>query len=519
MYITQGLKRAVQINGRGIATIDGKRQHTWQEFAQRVAKLAGVFRQLGLSVGGRVAILSLNSDRYLETYFAVPWADGIIVPLNVRLTPRELIFMLNDSGAELLIVDEAFKGILPALIGQLSSVKQIIYAGDQTPPADAIDYETALETADAIPDVERGGDVVAGIFYTGGTTGVPKGVMLTHNNLVTNAMTTLIAVGRNHKMICLHAAPMFHISDMSANSCVTILADTHAFIPKFDPKVVLDAIQAYKVTNCPLVPTMLNLLLNHPDTNHYDLTSLKLLTYGGSPMPQALVERLRTRVPNCKLLQAYGMTELSGLVTILDDQYHTFSGPLADKITSVGQSFYNGEIKIVTPDDTELPRGVVGEIIVRGPNVMQGYWNRPDESAQALRNGWMHTGDAGYMDEEGFLFLVDRYKDMIKTGGENVFSIEVENAIYQHPAVSMCAVIGIPDEKWGETVHAIVVSKPNQSITEQVIIEHCRGLIAGYKCPRSVEFRQESLPISGAGKIMKAKLREPYWQGRERQIA
>ncbi|MFN8495499.1 MAG: long-chain-fatty-acid--CoA ligase [Caldilineaceae bacterium] len=519
MYITQGLKRAVQISANGIATINGNRQRTWLEFSQRIAQLSGAFQKLGLSPGGRVAILSFNSDRYLEAYYAVPWANGVIVPLNVRLAPPELIFMLNDSGSEILIIDENFKAMLAAFASQLTTVKHIIYAGEGIAPGKTFDYETLLADASAITDAERGGDKVAGIFYTGGTTGRPKGVMLTHDNIVINAMSWTMGVQYNDETVYLHSSPMFHLGDGQANCEVTMMAGTHAFVPRFDPQGVLEAIQNYKVTCCTLVSTMVNLLANYPNVRNYDLTSLKTIIYGAAPMPEAVFVKAKGVFPNVNFIQGYGMTETAPGIAILEDKYHAFEGPLAGKVSSVGQPLYSLEIKIVAPDDTELPRGVVGEIIVRGPNVMKGYWNRPEETAHALRNGWMHTGDACYMDEDGFLFLVDRYKDMIKSGGENVFSIEVENAIYQHPAVSMCAVIGIPDEKWGETVHALVVLKPDQAVTEQAIIQHCRSLIAGYKCPRSVEFRQEPLPISGAGKIMKAKLREPYWQDRERRIA
>ncbi len=519
MYLTQGLKRAVQINGRGIATMDGEHKQTWAEFRERVAKLAGALQSFGLRAGGRVAILALNSDRYLEINYAVPWAGGIIVPLNTRLAPAELIFMLNDSGAEILIVDEPFAAMLPSFAGKLSTVKQYIYAGDNVTPSGTVNYEQIVAAHAAIPDVERGGDEVAGIFYTGGTTGRAKGVMLTHNNLVTNAMNCVIGLKITDETVHLHSAPMFHLADGALIASVTIMGGTHTFVPKFDPQAVLEAIQRFKVTECILVPTMVNILTNYPQIRQYDLSSLRLLGYGSSPMPEALFIRAKALFTNCEFMQAYGMTELSPVITFFEDKHYMFEGPYAKKVTSVGRPVSNIEVKIVDPDDTELPRGVVGEIIVRGPTMMKGYWNRPEETAHALRNGWMHTGDAGYLDEDGFLFLMDRYKDMIKSGGENVFSIEVENAIYQHPAVSMCAVIGIPDAKWGETVHAIVLPKPDQVVTEQAIIEHCRGLIAGYKCPRSVEFRQEALPISGAGKIMKTKLREPYWQGRDRRIA
>lgn len=519
MYITQSLKRAVQINANGIATIDGDRQRTWRTFANRVARLAAVLRNLKLSQGGRVAILALNSDRYLESYFAVPWADGIFVPLNIRLAPPELIFMLNDCEAEILIVDETFKALLPAFAGQVPALKQIIYADSQTPPPDAVDYESAIATAQPIPDAERGGDAVAGIFYTGGTTGLPKGVMLTHDNLMHTSLGALAINCVGTSLVWPHTAPMFHLADCSVILTVTLFGGVHAFIPKFDPLEAIKVIERCHATHCLMLPVMLNTLVNMPELQAYDLSSLQTVFYAGGVTAPSLLAKAMTMFPHTQFAQAYAMTETSATLTTLESHHHSFEGPLAHRIKSCGRADYAVEVKIVDLEDNEVSRGVVGEIITRGPHVMKGYWNRPEETAHALRNGWMHTGDAGYMDEDGFVYIVDRYKDMIKSGGENVFSAEVENAIYQHPAVAMCAVIAIPDERWGEAVHAIVQPKAGQSLSPEAVIQHCRGLIAGYKCPRSVEITQSPLPLSGAGKIMKGKLREPYWQGRERQVA
>jgi long-chain acyl-CoA synthetase len=518
MSITQGLKRAMQINRRGTATIFGERRRTWQEFGGRVAKLAGALCGLNLSADGRVAILALNSDRYLECYYAVPWAGGIVVPLNVRLAPPELIYTLNDSGAEILVVDDVFKAMLPAFSGKLSTVRRIIFADDAPTPEGTQNYEELLSAAEPIPDARRGGDDVAGIFYTGGTTGQAKGVMLTHNNLISNAMNAIARLHYNEEVVYLHVAPMFHLADGASTFGVTMSAGVHAFIAKFDPADTLQAIQAYRVTNTLLVPTMINIVVNFPAVQDYDVASLKTILYGGSPMPGAVIARALQVFPACGFAQGYGMTELSPVATFLDAKYHTLDGPLAGKLRSAGQPAYNVEVTVVDLDDNEVPRGVIGEIVVRGPIVMKGYWNKPEATAQALRGGAMHTGDAGSMDEDGFVYIVDRLKDMIITGGENVYSAEVENAIYQHPAVAMCAVVGIPSAAWGEAVHAIVVPKEGQAVAEDAIIAHCKELIAGYKCPRSVEIRQQPLPISGAGKILKSELRRPFWEGHEWQV-
>ncbi|HEU5103601.1 MAG TPA: long-chain-fatty-acid--CoA ligase [Roseiflexaceae bacterium] len=518
MAITQGLQRALQINRNGTATMCGERRRTWQEFGERVARLAGALRGLGFETGGRAAILALNSDRYLEVYYAVAWAGGIIVPINIRLAPPEISYALNDSGASILIVDDAFAAMLPALSGKLDIVREVVFAGDGPTPAGARNYEELLTAAKPIPDAERRGDDVAGIFYTGGTTGQAKGVMLTHSNFLSQAINVLAALQCDEDWVYLHAAPMFHLGDISGMLALTMCAGSHAFISKFDSVDTLRAIQAYRVTYIVLVPTMINMLVNFPSVQDYDLSSLKLICYAGSPMPETLIARAMEMLPRCGFLHAYGMTELSPLATFLDPKYHTLDGPLAGKLRSVGRPIPSITLKIIDSEDHEVPRGTVGEIVVRGPNVMKGYWNKPEATAQVLRGGWMHTGDAGSMDEDGFVYIVDRLKDMIISGGENIYSAEVENAIYQHPVVAMCAVIGIPSETWGEAVHAIVVPKEGQEVDAEAIIVHCKGLIAGYKCPRSVEVRREPLPISGVGKILKSELRRQFWESRERQV-
>lgn len=520
MYITQALKRAVQINRHAIATIDGTRQRSWAELAERVAKLAGVFQGLDLGAGGRVAILALNQDRYLEYFFAVPWAGGVVVPLNIRLSPPELRYMLNDSGAEIVLVDDAFQSLLPAFSGTLTTVKHVVFAGAGPAPEGTVNYEESLAKAPAVRDVERGGDHVAGIFYTGGTTGLAKGVMLTHDNIVSNALSLLASLATTgRRWIYLHAAPMFHIADCSTSCSLTLMASTHVFIPKFEVAAMLNTIQEHGVTDTFLAPTMVNMLASFPGVETYDLSSLRTIFYGASPMPEAVLAKAMQVFPACEFIQGYGMTETSPLITMLAGKYHTFAGPNAGKIASAGQAAPGVEVKIVDGQDHEVPSGTVGEIITRGPHVMHGYWNKPAETARALRGGWMYTGDAGYMDDEGFVYIVDRVKDIIITGGENVYSVEVENAIYQHPSIAMCAVIGIPSEAWGEAIHAVVVCKEGCSLSVADLIAHCKQRIAGYKCPRSVDIRQAPLPLSGAGKILKAELRASFWAGKTRQVS
>jgi long-chain acyl-CoA synthetase len=263
---------------------------------------------------------------------------------------------------------------------------------------------------------------------------------------------------------------------------------------------------------------MINMLVNHPDIGRFELSSLRHLAYGGSPMPEAVIRKTLEVLPHVRLTQAYGQSEASPCLTINPHEYHAFSGPRAGKVRSAGRAVYGIQLRILDIDGNEVERGKVGEICARGDIVMLGYWNKPQQSAEALRGGWLHTGDLGTMDEEGFVFVVDRLKDMIITGGENVYSVEVEQAIYQHPAVAECAVIGIPDDTWGEAIHAVVRLREGRSIAAHDLIGHCHDLIAGYKCPRSIEFRTLPLPVSGAGKILKSELRKPYWLGKARAV-
>ena len=517
MYITQGLKNAMQKAGNQTATIDGNHRRSWKEFGERVAKLAGALKKSGLSDGGRVAILSLNSDRYLEYYYAVPWIGAVVVPLNIRLAPPELIFLMNDSQSEILFVDETFEALLPAFEGKLETVKHTIHMGDHGAQEGKLDYEAILEATDPIPDALAGGDDLAGIFYTGGTTGLPKGVMLSHNNIVYNAFNMLTSTGYHSETIYLHAAPMFHAADYASTCGLTMVHGQHAIIPRYDPEDTLKILESEKVSNVTLVPTMINMLVNFPDIQQYDLSSVKMIFYGASPMPIEVLKKAMGILPQCGFAQGYGMTELSPLASFLEWKYHQFEGPLA-KINSAGRAVPGVEVRVVDENGQEVPRGRVGEIVVQGDNVMLGYWNRPEETAKAIKAGWMHTQDIGYMDEDGFIYVTDRLKDMIISGGENVYSPEVENVVYQHPAVESCAVIGIPNDKWGESVHAIIVLHEGASTTEQEMIDFCKERLAGYKCPHSIEFRADPLPLSGAGKILKSELRKPFWAGKTKQV-
>ncbi|MFV0934178.1 long-chain-fatty-acid--CoA ligase [Pseudomonas jessenii] len=522
MYITQGLHRHVQAKPHATAVRSNGRSITYAQLGERVARLACALKGLGVTSGDRVAMLSLNSHRYIEYYLGVPWADAVLNPVNIRWTAAEIIYSLDDSETSVLIVDETFKELGSKVANAAKTVGTVIYAGDGETPGGMLSYEALLAAATPVEDACRGGDSLLGVFYTGGTTGFPKGVMLSHNNVAFSSMSIVSTGSYGANAVYLHAMPMFHLADFSAMTALFFSGGTHIVLPTFAPQNVLETIEQERVSEMLLAPTMIQMLLDWrdkaPKASRLDLGTLTKIVYGASSITPALLERARTAFPAAGFFQAYGMTELAPIATFLSSEYHCQAHHESGKMYSAGQPGICVEVRIVDVDDREVPRGTVGEIIVRGPNVMLGYLNKPQETAEALRNGWMHTGDGGYMDEDGFIYVCDRLKDMIVSGGENIYSAEVETAIASHPAVAQIAAIGIPCEKWGETVHVVIVLKPGASANSEDIIAHCRQRIAGYKCPRSVEFR-DALPLSSVGKVLKTELRKPFWENRERNIA
>jgi long-chain acyl-CoA synthetase len=512
--MTQSLHRSAQIKPNAAATVFGERRQSWSELRDRVARYASVLRALGLERGERVAVIALNSDRYIETYFAVAWAGGVIVPGNTRWAAAEHIYALRDCGAKILIVDGNFAPLVSP-IAEACDIKTFAFMGDGGVPPGMHGIDTMIGKADPMDDVCGEGDDLAGIFYTGGTTGRSKGVMLSHRSLISNFLCANTMTPYQEESIFLHSPPMFHLADAAAIIGVSMVGGTHVVVPFFSPENVVKAIERERITSAVFVPTMFGMLRDYLAQHPADLSSVRSIKYGASPISETLLRNAMEMFPNADFAQAYGQTELSPVATALEAKFHRPGDP---RLRSAGRAIPGVDVRIIDETMKEIPLGQVGEIAVRSPGAMLGYWNQPELTRQTIVGGWLRTGDAGYMDEEGFVYLVDRVKDMIVSGGENVFSAEVENALAAHRAVAECAVIGVPDPKWGERVHAIVRLKDGAPASADDLIEHCKTLIAGYKCPRSVEIRIEPLPLSGAGKILKTELRKPYWEGQTRRI-
>ena len=518
MKLTQALHHSLRERPDDVATVFGQRRQTYAEFVARVARFAGMLRSVGVKRGARVAILSLNSDYYLDYVYGCFWAGAVINPVNVGWSASEIGYSLDDCTTAVLLVDDALADLVAPLRSLSKSLQTVIYIGQGDCPEGMLSFAALMENAPELPDANAAGQDLAAILYTSGTTGQPKGVMLSHANLCSDALNTLEVLQSEARVIGLLTVPLFHVAGIATFiQLVTRLAMV-VVLPSFASKAVLSVIDQEHVNECFLFPTMIKALIEYPDFARYDVSSLGQIFYGAAPIDSNLLQRAIAQLPQADFTQVYGMTELSHVVAVLPSWYHTVEGQQYCKRGATGRPIPNVEIKIVDQGGDEVASGIIGEIIARGPMRMMGYWNKPKQTAAAIRQGWVYTGDAGYIDADGFLYVVDRMKDTILTGGESVYSAEVENVILKLPQVAQCAVISVPDDKWGERVHAAVVVRDGQVIDDKSIMTHCKQLIASYKCPTSIEFRA-TLPLSTAGKLLKYELRNPHWEGRSRRIA
>jgi long-chain acyl-CoA synthetase len=513
MKLTMGLTQSALHHPDRAATVFESRAKTYAQVVDRVARLASGLTSKGAMPGDRIAILAMNSDAYYEAYYAILWAGCIAVPCNTRWAVAEHRAALEDCEPSLLLVDQHFVPILEQLPGVLR--ERTIFMGAAR---GNFNVEDMIGGSSPLADNSGCDDMPAAIFYTGGTTGTAKGVVLSHDNLIINFLACAALEPYPRDCVFLHVAPMFHLADATMLFGLTWLAATHVMLPRFEPALVVETSKTCGVNTLLLVPTMIGMVDQFLRESPQTLTEVRRMTYGASPISESLMKRALQMFPNARIVQAYGQTELSPVATFLLHENHVGAGSQAAKLRSAGRAIPGVELRIADAHLEPLPTGDVGEILVRGPNVMQGYWKKPELTAATIVDGWVRTGDAGYLDAEGFLFLVDRVKDMIVSGGENVYSAEVENVLAQHPAILECAVIGVPDDRWGERVHAVLRFRPGNSATEEELTAHCNKLIANYKRPRSFDFRQEPLPLSGAGKILKVELRKAHWGNAGRAV-
>jgi fatty-acyl-CoA synthase len=497
---------------------------TYAEFGERVRRHSNALAGLGVRQGDVVAYLGHNCHRLLEAYYGVLQTGAILLPLNIRLTANDFRFILDDSGTRLMFVESQFLPAIDSIRKQLRPEVQFVVL--DAPVSEGWlqerNYEELLQAAssEAFPNVLEDENDVAELFYTSGTTAQPKGVMLTHRNLFLHATSVMWALRTDDSDVQLHTIPLFHANGWGATHSITAAGGTHVMLHRFEPKRLLQLVQEEKVTTFNLVPTMATMLLQEPSINQYDLSSLRLIHMGGSAMPSALLKELKERV-GCEVSCGYGLTETSPVLTVALMKAHLRESgdDFYRRAAMTGLELPGTEIRVVDDAGQDVPRDgeTVGEIIVRSNIVMKGYWKQPEETARAIRDGWFYTGDMATMDSEGYILIVDRRKDIILRGGENISSIEVEKALYSHPAVMECAVIAVPDNKWGEVPKAFVVLKDGAVCEPEDLRRHCKAILAGYKVPASIKI-VVSLPKGGTGKIQKKLLRAEFWQGQEKQV-
>ncbi|MBX6770669.1 MAG: fatty acid--CoA ligase [Chloroflexi bacterium] len=516
--------RAVRLFGDRVGVVDGEKRFTYRAFGERVSRLANAVRGLGIGPGERVAFLAFNCHQLLEAYYGVIAAGAILLPLNVRLSAEEIAAILDHAEACALFLAPEFLPLYQALRSRLEHIRQVVLLEGERPAwFNGHDYETLLARASP----ERREDPIdenapAELFYTSGSTGRPKGVVLTHRSLYLHALYAQLAISYRDSDVLLHLVPLFHVNGWGAPHYLTMVGGRHVMLRRFTPAEFCRIVQEERVTRTAGVPTMFTALLAFPDLDRYDLSSLQEIAVGGAPASPALIEALERRL-GCRAYSGYGLTETCPVLTLAKPT--DVLAATEDQAARIRRQAKTGlpipgvDLRVVDENGQEVPHDdrTVGEIIVRSNVVMEGYFRDPDGTARAIVNGWFHTGDLAVCDAEGYVTIVDRAKDIIISGGENISSIEVENVLADHPAVFECAVVAVPDPQWGEVPRAFVVPRPGQTVTAEELIAHCRAHLAGFKVPKQIEFR-ESLPKGGTGKILKEVLRAPFWEGMPRRV-
>ncbi|MBC6457149.1 long-chain-fatty-acid--CoA ligase [Actinomadura sp. HBU206391] len=499
-----------------IAFISGDERVTYAEFDRRVHRAANALRAAGVERGDRVAILDKNSIEYVEQLFAAARLGAVQVPVNYRLSADEVAYVVNDAQAPVFLVGREFVPLLDAIADRLEHTEHLVVVG--TGEHAYQDYAAWVGAYDATPvNVELSSDDVFAQLYSSGTTGLPKGVMLTHDNFVGALRPSNRTWSPEPSSVLMVAMPAYHIAGCILSISVIYDGITGVIVSDPDPGLILDAISEHGVTHTFLVPVLLLFMPQMPQAQTADLSSLRVMLYGASPISDDVLRGAMRLMPHTDFMQVYGLTETTGAITMLPPADHTLDGPNTHRLRSAGLPTPETELRIVDPaTGDELPTGQVGEILSRTEQNMRGYWRLPEASSQTmLPDGWLRTGDIGYLDEDGYLYIHDRVKDMIISGGENIYPAEVENVLMSHPQVADCAIIGVPDPKWGETPKAFVVV--SGEVTDQELIDHCRERLAHFKCPTSIE-RSEAIPRNPTGKVLKRDLRAPYWADQDRAV-
>jgi acyl-CoA synthetase (AMP-forming)/AMP-acid ligase II len=493
------------------ALVGAARTVTYRELEERGNRLAHAFTALGVGEDERIAYLDLNNPEFFEVMLGAAKIGAAIAPLNFRLTPTEMGRIVHDSGAKVLVVGPVFEAAVPVIEAEAPGLERVVRTGEE--------FEALVASGEPTdPGREATYDDVVLQLYTSGTTGMPKGVMLTNGNC-SGLMDVANAWGVDETSVSLVAMPLFHIGGSGWANVALARGGTDVLVPMIDPAALIDTIETERITNAFLVPAVLQMMCAVPGADDRDYSSLRSIAYGASPITTAALER-SLEVFRAPLFQVYGLTETTGAITELSSADHDPEGPRRHLLRSAGKPYPWVEMKAVDPISGEdCPPGEVGEIWTRSRQNSPGYWRKPEDTKASFdADGWLHTGDAGYLDDEGYVFLTDRIKDMIVSGAENVYPIEVESALAEHPDVADVAVIGVPDERWGEAVHAVVVRREGSGLTEDELMAWAKERVAGFKRPRSVSFAEE-LPRNPSGKLLKRVLREPYWADAEgRQI-
>jgi long-chain acyl-CoA synthetase len=499
------------------AIIQGDIRVTFSQFDERVNRLANAILGLGSMKGDRIAVLHHNCYQYIELYFASAKIGTPIVPLNYRYNANEILYVIIDSGAKMIFFRKEYLSTINIIKKEITSVEHFICIDDSLPGIK--NYEEIISMASDIePVLTLDEEDIAILGYTGGTTGKPKGVMTTHRNIITSCYNTALErlLTPNDTHLIIH--PIFHAGGANSMFAFSFVGAANVILNASNIDIILKTIQEYKISHLMLVPTMILSIIERPNIESYDLSSLKTIYYGTAP---SSIEPLKKAISlfKCNFSQTYGMTETFVPISILKPEDHKLAGgPEDDKrMSSAGREVMGVKVKIVDNNGRELERGEIGEIVVKGKNVMKGYWNQPELTKEVLKDGWLHTGDMGKMDELRYIYIVDRKKDMIISGGENIYAKEVEDVLSSHPAVAGAVVIGVPDDKWGEAVKGLVIKKRGAEVSEEELISFCKSRLASYKKPKSIEFMIE-FPKSTAGKVLKRELRQKYWEGRDRKI-